>query len=318
MNNRRSLCIILILQALSLACIAQVKTNYFYLSVGCGRYEQDPSKFKSSHFKSFPNIPQAEHSADIMSEVFELFFKARGLCVTSKNGEMIARKDIFKGLNTVTSLIKETKAENPFLLIYLCGHGFLDTVTRQQILVPGDFTRDTKIDFNGGKVLEELIHCSELIDSLGMLKKRGPDFPYTVLYDACRYNEDGFALDMNKVKQKSDSIFFYQMAGIVKQILGARKQQENANFIYGVAEGNEVPTYPAPKTRNSLKSLRPGNNVGSLCRRSLLIFDRKNAGRPVTLLQFFNLLSSAELDNLTPAAYLDLVNEKEMSKYAIN
>jgi len=278
-------------------CRAQPVYQYYYLSVGSGNYEHRPEKFAEPGFLPFDELPEAILSARLMQGLLEKGAKAKGELVLSAEHSFITKQRLLAGLNRLDQRIRADHAVHPFIVFYYCGHGISENMGWNQFFIPGNYTRTP-----GNKSFEELnnslIFLGDITDFF--LKKK---YEYMVLVDCCR--KEG--KDSSLPEKRLSYFFSQQNVETFKTVVAALKylnEYHQANpVVFAISPGSVVPTVAVPEQSFIPDSKAIADEVGPLCRRSLLVYQRfsRGAKKEMTVHDFVAMATGKSLDGGSPA-----------------
>ena len=110
--------------------------DVFYLSVGSTHYVQKDIK---EGCEPFADVNGARKSARYMHELFSEKAGGTGTMLRSEQGKELSREAILNAFKKTIATAKKSKAKNPLVVFYFCGHGVSEGIGWSQFLVPGTF-----------------------------------------------------------------------------------------------------------------------------------------------------------------------------------
>ncbi|MEB2777470.1 caspase family protein [Algoriphagus sp. D3-2-R+10] len=277
---------------LTVAEVNAQEFEVFYLSIGNANYESREEKFEGK-YAPFSPVSGARRSARYVAELLERRSNGQGNMLRSDGNHLLSKVKILAAVNDLINTVKKSKAKNPLVVFYYCGHGVSEGIAWSQFLVPGDFTEkpdylDTDplaIDLN--ELSDKLLYVGEITDLFAEA-----ELPYFCLIDACYegVEEDFSALDPWFTQTAAQN--FKDVAAVLRFM--NEYHQENP-VLFATQPGMTTKTVTDP-------SLPEGVKIGPLCRKMLLIEKQLDITNPLTLMDVVMLLHDPGFDELTKTA----------------
>lgn len=275
-------------------CFGQKKANnFYYLAIGSGIYNQNVIDSTSVPFE---NLPEANYSAEIMQKFFEKTLEAKGILYTSTEEHLVTKNIIFSLIDSLVDIIKKDKCKNPYIIFYYCGHGVSENLAWNQFLVPGNFIENSnRKDFDS--LIQDLIYLGDINDYF--IKKK---YKYMVMIDCCRKENYDTSFSGDRMKM----FFTQQNVETLKSVVGALKfmneYHQSNPVVFSIKPGYYAPLVPFPNLSNFVLDFSNVTDIGPLCRRTLMIFDKFLQGNTtnLTVQGFINQIIKIELDAKSP------------------
>lgn len=172
----KSICLV----GLSLILLSAIKasgqstSSLYYLCIGSGHYDFNPMYSKDHVFEDYEQLPEAINSSLVMSEIIKNYGHGEGIVLNSSKERLISKDDILSSLETTWEKINADKKPDPLLIIYYCGHGFVDSLIGSQFLLSGNYPRVRNKD-NFDERVKENIYALELMFMI-MMKQPSMSF----------------------------------------------------------------------------------------------------------------------------------------------
>jgi hypothetical protein len=290
--------VILFLLFLSMKGNAQTTYQFYYLSVGCGNYEHRPEKFSEPDFIPFDDLPEAVLSAKLMQGLFKKYVHAKGQLVVSTGNRFITRQRLFDNLQLLQNSIKKDRAKKPFIILYYCGHGISENMGWNQFLIPGNYTAIPG-NKNFEELMQKLIFLGDITDFF--LKRK---YEYMVLIDCCRKEGKDSSLPEKRLSYFFDRQNIETFKTVAAGLKYLNEYHQAKPVVFATKPGTVAPTVPVPPQRRLNVKLNPGDEVGPLCRRSLLALNRfdQSGQQQWTAGGFVHLITDASLDKQSPSS----------------
>lgn len=261
--------------------------DVFYLSIGSAHYKQEGIP---EGYEKFDDVNGARRSARYVHEFLTKKANGKGTMLRSEAGNLLSKAMILKGVQNMIKSAKKSKAKNPLLLFYFCGHGISEGIAWNQFLVPGNFTKKPKNLSNDPLALDldELKHdLLYLRDVTDLLAESG--IQYMCLIDACyEGKEERFSVLENYLSPTAAQNF-KDVAAILK-------------FFNEYHTENPVvfATAPGKTTKVTVDPLFPeGTSIGPLCRKLMLVGKKLDTLQTLSMKKVVTLLSEPKFDQKT-------------------
>ncbi len=269
---------------------AQAGDTYsiFYLAVGSTRYLSRPieKKDEKSFFpvnQPFPNIVGATKSAKNMASYMDRIGAVYGITLLSDESRLVSRTDVISALDKLLEKVKASKAKNPLIIFYFCGHGVSEGIAWNHFSLPGNF------NLYGDEVDIELmsdysISTGEVATSIEKVSTS-----YLLMLDSCYEGEE----------PPLSALFFSEklqanMVDIFNVLRAANEFRGPGMAIFAAAPGTTAKIAADPFDAASTIG------IGRIARRSLLVIDRAIRNKnPLPVAQFFQQISDPNFDKPT-------------------
>lgn len=286
--------------------MAQHSFKVYYLAIGSGHYEHDSKKFTEKDFIPYDDLPEANYSVLVMSQVLQLYAGAKGITLQSSQKDMMTQKRVMAGIDSLAKMAVNDKAQNPLLLIYYCGHGISENLGWNQFMIPGNYT-----SVAGTKQIsalgEKLIFLGDITDKLDKYKKR-----YVVITDCCRKEEADNSIPEAQLRYFFDKRNVETFKTVVAGLKFLNEYHQVNPVIFSIAPGSVAPTVDLPA--NDIVKAAPVEQdlqIGPVCRRLLLLL---NKSKQLSLGQLVNGLTDSNLDEQSPVSVCFYKKEEDQSK----
>jgi hypothetical protein len=287
----RKLILYIFCLCVSVEAMAQ-EFEVFYLSIGNAHYESRKEKFVDD-YAPFNPVNGARRSARYVAELLERSAKGHGNMLRSDANNLLSKEEMLAAVRDLVKTVKKSKAKNPLVVFYYCGHGVSEGIAWSQFLVPGDFTEKpdslatNPLAIDLGELSDKLLYLGEVTDLF-----LEAELPYFCLIDACYEGkaEDFTALDQWLTPTSAKN--FSDVAAILRFM---NEYHQSNPVVFATPPGTTTKTVTDP-------SLLEGVKIGPLCRRMLLVEKQLETINPLTLMDVVLLLQSPEFDTLTQSA----------------
>lgn len=261
--------------------------DVFYLSIGSSHYKKENIP---EGYESFDDVNGARRSARYVHEMFSLKGNGKGSMLRSQAGKPLTKTMMIKEVQSMIKLAKKSKAKNPLLVFYYCGHGVSEGIAWNQFLVPGDFVRKPKnlssdpLALDLDELSNELLYVGEVTD---LLSESG--FQYMCLIDACyEGKEERFSVLENYFSPAATENF--KDIAAVLRFMNEYHTQNPVVFA----------TTPGTTTKVTIDPLFPeGTSIGPLCRKLMLVNNKLEELETLSMMDVVMLLSDPEFDEKT-------------------
>lgn len=190
--------------------------HIYFLAIGNAHYEKDVA----SGINYFPDVAEANTSADIVSERLSAF--GTGITLKSSAKNLLSREVIFRYVDSIVA--KAVKDSLSTTYIYYCGHGFTDK-EKNVFLVPGAHQFQTKDD----KSLETLVSVNEI---------------QTRIMDAVAKHYSKAKISKEEMKHLTESMYNQDSENPEKFIKEAnQRSQERSRYLKNQAKKFKVPHF---------------------------------------------------------------------------
>jgi hypothetical protein len=261
--------------------------DVFYLSVGSAHYQKEGIP---DGYESFDDINGARRSSRYIHELFSKKSSGKGSMLRSEAGKPLTKSMILQEIRTIIKLARKSKAKNPLLLFYYCGHGVSEGIAWNQFLVPGDFIKKPKnlstdpLALNLTELGSELLYLGEVTD---LLSESG--IQYMCLIDACyEGKEENFSVLENYMSP----IAAQNIKDIARVLRFTNEYHSNNPVVFATA--------PGTMTKVTVDPLFPeGTSIGPLCRKLMLISNKVEELETLSMMDVVMLLSDHTFDEKT-------------------
>ncbi|WP_353778392.1 hypothetical protein [Winogradskyella sp. 3972H.M.0a.05] len=277
--------IILLLLFIQITFITRAQEfDVYYLSVASAHYEKENIP---DGYESFDDINGARRSSRYVHELFSNKSNGKGSMLRSEAGKPVTKTMIVREIKAMIKLAKKSKAKNPLLLFYYCGHGISEGIAWNQFLVPGDFNKKPKnlsndpLALDLDKLSSELLYLGEITD---LFSESG--IQYMCLIDACyEGKEEKFSVLENYLSTTATQNF-KDIASVLRFM---NEYRTNNPVVFA--------TMPGTTTKVTIDPLFPeGTSIGPLCRKLMLIGEKLEKLETLSMMDVVMLLSDPEFD----------------------
>ena len=260
--------------------------DIFYLAVGNSNYQKtDPAGTDSSKISStdFVDVDGANKSARKMSSYLDRIGATYGITLISQEDKLVTRNDVFESLNNLLEKVKQTKAKNPLIVFYICGHGISEGIGWNHFSIPGNFSRPER-SITVAEMSEMTIYTGEVADQI---EKAG--YQFILMLDSCYEGKEeplsNRLLSDQLVRNLTD---IFKILRVMNEFRGP------GTAIFATKPGTLAQMADDPFDRNSAYGL------GRIARRTLLIFERAlKLKKSLTISEFIRQISDHGFDNST-------------------
>lgn len=285
-----------------------VNKNIFFIVIGSEHYIKPESN--DSRILYFKKVRGINNGAAHVAEILRLGGAKMGILLTSTNDGYVTREDVYK--NTSAIVNKAKKSKNPFIFLYIAGHGIENNLTQTQFFVPGNLAidkstlklaQDSDPFYN---VYDFAIPILKLIDE----QLTNSNIPYIALIDLCREKDDTTSFTFEKFaasffpKEKNHTNNRINDLSASFKIVGDFFRERNifagykTPVIFSVQPNQAAITASDPLDEDRLLS------VGPLARRIILTTLKLESSQNIPLYQFVKaLVSDDSLDGETSQAF---------------
>lgn len=327
---------------------SQDNSNIYYLCIGSGHYDFNPIYPNGQALQNLAQLPEAINSSNIMSKVITDYCKGKGVTLNSTKNKLISKKEILKGLEKLWQIIEKENKPDPFVIVYYCGHGFVDGLLGSQFLLSGTYPRTREND----KIEERIDQNIYLLEFIFLLMMKQPSLSFMemdkffdssndpfqalgllasfflhiektpprwiLLLDCCRNPLTDDGLNMKKLQQNYDSSIADKINNGFTMLANGVKELYNNTFslvdpiIFSGKNMNATPVVEYPK--NDLiksKDVSAEIHVGPICNKTLCVLDSayKNNQNTMSLKTWLRLITTPTgKENSRPNTSSDIEN----------